>query len=142
MNTDINSMSFDQLVPTDSKYLKQGDVGEDGVILTIRGFKQEELKTDDGGTETKVILYFVEEGYKPMVLNRTNSELVGKATGAANAGEARGKKIVVYADPTVGFGGKITGGLRIKKISGPPVAPRQAAQTEDPFEDLESNIPF
>jgi hypothetical protein len=131
-------MSFDQLVPTDSKYLKQGDVGEDGVILTIRGFKQEDMKTDDGSTETKVILHFVEDGYKPMVLNRTNSELVGKATGAANAGEARGKQIVVYADPSVGFGGKVTGGLRIKKVAGAPAIPRQAAQAHE----MESDVPF
>lgn len=136
--TDLNSMSFDNLVPTNSKYLKQADVGEDGVVLTIKGFKQEELETDDGIPETKVILYFMEPDYKPMVLNKTNSQLLGKATGAATAGEARGKHIVVYSDPSVGFGGKMTGGLRIKRYStAQPAAPKG----KDPFAEFKDDIP-
>jgi len=134
--TNLNEMSFDDLVPTVSKYLKQQDVGEDGVILTIRGFKQEELESDDGTTELKVILYFQEDGYKPMVLNKTNAQLLGKATGVAKAGDAKGKKIVVYSDPSVGFGGKLTGGLRIKKVAGAPSAPSAAKQNDDPADDI------
>lgn len=138
--TDLNSMSFDNLVPTNSKYLKQADVGEDGVVLTIKGFKQEELETDDGAPETKVILYFMED-FKPMVLNKTNSQLLGKATGAATAGEARGKQIVVYSDPSVGFGGKMTGGLRIKRYStSQPAAPK--ASKDNGFEDMPNDPPF
>lgn len=130
MEQDLNSLSFSQLVPTNSNYLKKDDVGEDGVILTIKGFKQEILNTDSGD-ETKVIMYFVEEGYKPMVLNTTNATILGKITGAATAGDARGKKVVVYDDPTVSFGGKATGGLRLKKIAGAPSAPRQAKPAID-----------
>ena len=123
-------MSFDQLVPSESKYLAKGDVGEDGMILTIKGFRMETLKNDDG-EEDKVVLHFM-ENMKPMVINRTNAQLLGVVTGCKNAGEARGKKIVVYNDPTVGFGGKITGGLRIKKVAGEPKAPAVAA---DSFND-------
>lgn len=123
--TDLNNMSFDNLVPKNSKYLSKDDVGEDGMILTIKGFRMETLNNDDGD-EDKVILYFA-ENVKPMVLNRTNSQLIAVATGAKNTGDARGKQIVVYNDPTVGFGGKIMGGLRIKKVSG---APRQAPPVE------------
>jgi hypothetical protein len=138
-STDLNSLSFAQLVPTNSNYLKKEDVGEDGVILTIRGFKQETIKGDNGD-ETKVVMYFAEEGYKPMVLNNTNATILGKITGCQTAGEARGKQIVVYDDPTVSFGGKNTGGLRLKKVQGQPQAPRQAAQAAqstdsiDPFD--------
>lgn|SRR5512139_16336 len=131
MNKDLNMMSFDELVPTNSKYLKQTDVGEDGMVLTIKGFKQEDLESDDGSTETKVILYFMED-MKPMVLNKTNSQLLGKATGASTAGEARGKQIVVYSDPSVGFGGKMTGGLRIKRYStGTPAQPTKKSDNFD-----------
>ncbi len=136
--TDLNSLSFAQLVPTNSNYLKKDDVGEDGVILTIRGFKQETLKTDTGD-ETKVVMYFMEEGYKPMVLNTTNATILGKITGCQTAGEARGKQVVVYDDPTVSFGGKNTGGLRLKKVQGAPTAPKQAAKTADPFDQ---DVPF
>jgi hypothetical protein len=116
--TDLNSLNFDQLVPSNSKYLTKDDAGEDGLILTIKGVRLETLKGDDGD-EDKVVLHF-EEDVKPMVLNRTNSQLIGIATGAKNAGEAKGKQVVVYNDPTVSFGGKITGGLRIKKVAGAP----------------------
>ena len=128
---DLNSMSFDQLVPKNTLYLSRHDVGEDGVILTIKGFKQETLKSDSGD-EQKIVMYFQEAGYKPMVLNSTNSQILGKITGCATAGEARGRQVVVYDDPTVSFGGKATGGLRLKKVAGVPAAPRQPVV---PFSD-------
>ena|SRR6186713_2676724 len=131
--TDLNSLSFDQLVPSNSKYLTKDDVGEDGMILTIKGVKMETLKSDDGD-EDKVILYF-QEDIKPMVLNRTNSQLLGVVTGAKNAGEAKGKQVVVYNDATVSFGGRVTGGLRIKKVAGQP---KSAPKSGDP----DDGIPF
>ena len=131
--TDLNSLSFEQLVPSKSKYLAKDDVGEDGMILTVRGVRMETLETDDG-SEDKVILHFMEKDVKPMVLNRTNAQLLGIATGAKNASEARGKKIVVFNDATVSFGNKVTGGLRIKKVGG---APKAATEPE-----LNDDIPF
>lgn len=136
--TNINEMSFDQLVPTNSKYLKKEDVGEDGVILTIKGFKYETIESDDGD-EQKLIMYFEEDDYHPMVVNRTNAQLIAQATGAKNAGESRGKQVVVYNDPTIGFGGKVTGGIRVKKIAG---APKQARQNPADLSDIESDTPF
>jgi len=142
MNTDINSMSFDQLVPSNSTYLAKDDVGEDGVILTIKGFKMETIKGDDGDEE-KMVMYFDEPDFKPMIVNRTNAQLIGIATGAPNAGAARGKQVVVYNDATISFGGKVTGGIRIKKVAG---APRQAtAPTYAPGGDItemQSDEPF
>ena len=129
--TDLNSMTFDQLVPSKSKYLTKDDVGEDGLILTVKGFRMETLESDEGD-EDKMVLHFVED-IKPMVLNRTNAQLIAVATGAKVAGDAKGKKIVVFNDPTVSFGGKITGGLRIKKVSG---APKPAPTSTDPDDDI------
>lgn len=133
--TDINSMSFDDLVPSQSKYLSKSDVGEDGLVLTIKGFRMETLKSDEGD-EDKMVMHFMED-VKPMVLNRTNAQLLGVATGVKIAGEAKGKQIVVYNDPTVGFGGKITGGLRIKRVGGAPKqAPRNARPIDDDLGDM------
>lgn len=127
-----DAMSFDELVPSESKYLKKEDVGEAGLILTIAGFTRDNLEAD-GVTEEKTIMHFSED-VKPMVLNRTNSQLIPAVTGASNAGEAKGKQIVVYNDPTVGFGGKITGGLRIKSIQA--AQPAQAPQQPSPSSDI------
>jgi hypothetical protein len=114
----VNDMSFDELVPSKSKYLAKGDVGEDGLILTIKGFRMETLEGDHGD-EDKMVVHF-QGDVKPMVLNRTNAQLIAVATGASKAGDAVGKQVVVYNDPTIAFGGKITGGLRIRKITGAP----------------------
>ena len=89
MTTDLNKMSFDELVPTESKYLAKGDVGEDGMILTIKGFKREVLKGDDGDEE-KTVLYWAED-MKPLILNKTNSQLIPIITGVKIAGDAIGK---------------------------------------------------
>jgi hypothetical protein len=138
LKMNLNEMSFDQLVPTNSKYLKKEDVGDDGVILTIKGFKQEMVEGDNGD-EQKLIMYF-EENYNPMVVNRTNAQLLAIATGAANAGEARGKEIIVYNDPTISFGNKVTGGIRIKKLAG---APKSVQKTDvKDLSDIESDEPF
>lgn len=135
--TTLDNLSFDQLVPGESKYLKRQDVGEDGMVLTIKGFKVEMLKGDDGD-EDKVVMLFVED-VKPMILNRTNSSLLAVCTGIKTAGEAKGKQIVVYDDPTISFGGRVTGGLRIKKVPG---APRSAPRAATPPADLNDEISF
>ena len=144
---DMN-MSFEQLVPTNSNFMKKEDVGEDGVILTISGFSREQVNTDNSGTEEKVCLIFAEHGFKPMVLNSTNAQLLRIATGGTTPREVVGKQIVVYNDPTVSFGSKVTGGLRIKRIPG---APRQATRQPEPppyqsvpdnFADYNDDIPI
>lgn len=122
----LDDFNFDQLVPKDSKFLTKEDCGLDGIVLTIKGFTSEDMKTDDGGYEHKVLMHFVED-VKPMILNRTNSQLLAQATGVNRAGDAKGKQIIVVNDPSVSFGGKITGGLRIRKVPGPArVAARPA----------------
>lgn len=130
----VNEMTFDQLVPSKSKYLTKDDVGEDGLILTVKGFRMETLESDDGN-EDKMVLHFMED-VKPMVLNRTNAQLISIATGAKVAGDAKGKQVVVYNDPTVSFGGKITGGLRIKKLTSAPKQAAGKAVDQDPDDDI------
>ena len=129
----LDTLTFDQLVPTESKYLRKEDFDADGQILTIAGFRREDIKGDDGHLEEKIVLLFKELD-KGMVLNKTNSQLIPVATGARNAGEAKGKQIVVFRDDSVSFGGKIVGGLRIKKASGNTAKPKA--------DDFNSDVPF
>ena len=107
-----------------SKFLKQSDVG-DGVLVTISAVTQENVAKEGAEQEMKWALHF-DEFEKPMVLNSTNGQLIAKATGIENDIEIGwvGKKIVLFNDPNVSFGGKITGGIRVR-------APR--VQTEKPL---------
>lgn len=139
VNMDYNKMSFDQLVPANSKYLSKSDVGEDGVIATVKGFSETAVKDENGNTEDKMVVHFVED-LKPMILNRTNAQLLGAATNSRTVGEAVGKQVVVYVDPNVNFGGKLIGGLRIKKIPGAPQVARAATPAKSA--DFDDKVPF
>ena len=131
----VGEMSFDEAVPSNSKYLQKNDVGEDGRVLTIKGLRYEVLKSDDG-EEDKLVCHWMEPDVKPMVVNRTNAQLMGAATGSAKISDAKGKKVLVYSDPMIQFGGRVTGGLRIKK------APAETGPMGKGKPDFDDDIPF
>ena len=112
---------------SNSRFLSKGDVGEDGVVLTIARFSEEDVQTGDDDFESKTVMHF-EGSTKPMILNRTNAQLLGVATGVRTVGEAIGRQIVVFADPTIAFGGRVVGGLRIRKAPGSPRTAAAAAR--------------
>src|SRR5678815_2143489 len=113
--TELNQMTFDEFTPSNSRFLSKSDVGESGLALTIDRFKREEIQTDDDDWEEKSLVYF-KEHEKPLILNRTNSQLISVATGARTLADAIGRRVLVYTDPTVAYAGRIVGGLRIRKL--------------------------
>jgi len=123
-------MNLDELVKSKSDYLKKEDVGEDGVNLTIRGFKKVQVEGDNG-EEEKIAMFFAEENFKPLLLNITNKNRLKIATGEDTVEGVKGKTINVYNDPYVEIGGKITGGVRIRAAVG-------ATKTVP----LETDVPF
>ena len=128
----MQDISLDSLVPTQSDYLTKDDVGETGINLTIAGFKIDTVGKGENADQ-RCIMGFVED-HKPMVVNKTNMNRIKHITGAETTGQARGKKINVFNDPMVEYGGKLTGGIRIR-----PVAEAAAPQVDDDFAD---SIPF
>jgi hypothetical protein len=109
-----------------SKYLKKEDCGE-GILVTIASLKEQNVAKEGVEPEMKVCVFF-HEVEKPMVLNSTNAQLIAKITGHDDDIENtwQGAKIVLYNDPSISFGGKITGGIRVR-------APRTAAKPDLPF---------
>jgi len=96
----------------ESKYLKQSDL--DGEVeVTILKVGQLNVAREDAEPEMKWAAKF-QEFKKPMVLNSTNLQLLAKACESEESEEWIGKKVVIYADPNVSFGGKLVGGLRVK----------------------------
>lgn len=108
-----------------SNYLKKSDVTPP-LTVTISGMTQDNLAKDGQPPENKYVLQFSED-VKPMVLNTTNAQLIALVTGSEETNDWIGKKITLYNDPTISFGGRLTGGIRVQ-------VPAQG-QPNEPFND-------
>lgn len=97
----------------DSKFLKKDHVGRAGKTFTIKGCAQHNVAPDDKPVEMKWCLELTETD-KPMVMNSTNLDLAALALGSNNTDDWIGKKITLVEDPTIAFGGKLVGGIRVK----------------------------
>ena len=106
----------------ESKFLKKEDVGQ-GRLFTINKIEKVNVALEDQPKEEKWVTYFreVEKGF---VMNWTNLQLIAKAMGSDEVETWTGKQIVLYEDPNVSYGGKLTGGIRCR-------APKQNAQSGD-----------
>lgn len=96
----------------DSKFLKQDDVG-DGVIVTIKGCHEENVAKEGAEPEMKWCMTFAELA-KPLVLNSTNGQILAALLKSENSDDWTGKKVELYRDPNVSFGGKLVGGIRCR----------------------------
>lgn len=138
--------NINQMMP--SKYLKKEDVPQP-VIVTIRKFSHENVAPSGQPEEKKWIMHF-DEMENGMVMNPTNLQLTAIALGSEETEDWIGKQVVLYNDPNVSFGGKLTGGIRIRQVRRKPVSPPVAApamrQTPepatDPFGDMDDDIPY
>ncbi len=99
-----------------SKFLKKDDVGE-GVIVTIQGVSQENVAKEGVDPELKWCIHFTNLD-KPMVLNTTNMQLIAKFLKSEDTDDWENKRIILYDDPSVSFGGKLTGGIRVREFKG------------------------
>lgn len=95
----------------DSRFLTKEDV-EPPVTVTIKGYKEQGVEME-GEPERKKWTLFFHELDKPLVLNMTNGQRIEVVTGSAEFDDWIGKKITLYNDKTVSFGGKLTGGIRV-----------------------------
>lgn len=112
-------------------FIKGDDVKAGPKKVTITGV--EVAKFDKNGkTERKLQLVVDDAGdSKKVTLNATNLTAVQDAYGN-ETDEWEGKKVVLYHDPTVSYGGKRIGGLRIKVPGQKAVVP-----AEDVFAETE-----
>lgn len=138
-----------------SNYLKQSDFPQDYVV-TIRSIERKNIAMDGKPAEYKWLAEFA-EFEKPMVLNSTNIQLMGKACNSDDTDDWIGKQVIVYVDENVSFGGELVGGLRVRKhkqaapavpkAAGPRPAPatRPAAGVGPGMEDrpdVDDDVPY
>ncbi len=122
-------------------FLKQEDLQGKAVRVVIASVGLDDVKEDSGATVKKLLMHFVGKD-KTLILNRTNCEALESIIGTDDYGAWVGHSVVLFTDPTVRFGGKTVGGLRIRAVNGvAPVAPPPPPVTtsDDVFDD---EIPF
>jgi len=99
-----------------SRFLTQHDVGEDGRVVTVANVEQQNVAPENQPKELKWVMHFEEEWAKPLVLNRVNTELAAKVLKSDDTDDWAGKQIVAYQDPTINYGGKVIGGIRVRAV--------------------------
>lgn len=110
----------------ESKFLKKEDLNYDtGNLVTVKSIDRQNVGMNDGEEDLKWCMHF-NEFQKPMVLNSTNIQLATKALATDETDDWIGCKLVIYVDDNVSFGGKLVGGIRIRKPRG------QAGQQRPP----------
>lgn len=130
-----------------SQFLTKEDV-EPPVKVTIKGYKEQNVEME-GEPERKKWTLFFHELEKPLVLNMTNGQRIEVITGSAEFDDWVGKKITLYNDKSVSFGGKLTGGIRV--YVAPPTIESPSEPTyksnpdyvgDNPPAPLPDDIPF
>lgn len=108
----------------ESKFLTKEECGK-GILVTITELSQENVAKQGAEEELKYCLHF-EETEKPLVVNRINAQLIAQITNEEDTDNWAGHKVVLYNDPTIQFGGKLVGGIRVRA---PKIQPKAAAGT-------------
>lgn len=121
----------------ESRFLKRSDVGS-GTLMTIRKLTQENVAKEGVEPEMKWCLHF-DESDKPLVLNSTNAQLIAVITQEEDTDNWTDHKIVLYDDPSISFGGKLVGGIRIRAAKNQPKKPVGAKPV---FAAEDSDVPF
>ena len=99
-----------------AQFLKKDDIIPGGQVVTIAKFEMTDIEDRDVGTKQRMCVHF-QELDKPLVLNSTNAQALKLFTCAEMPFDAIGKKVEIYVDPSVSFGGQIIGGIRFRPAS-------------------------
>jgi hypothetical protein len=120
-----------------SKFLTQKDV-QKPILVTIVGYDEINVAKEGAEEELRWALLFKEID-KPFILNSTNGQIIESIIGSGDFDNWKNKKIVLYHDPNVSFGGKLVGGIRVRAAKNQAVQPADPEPEPEPTED---DIPF
>ena len=100
---------------TTSNYIKKEQIKSgEKLVLTIAGHDKENVGSKED-PDNKWVLHF-EEIEEKLTLNKTRGEALTEAFGSYEMDDWTGKKIAVYVDPNVKYGGKKVGGLAVEAV--------------------------
>jgi len=124
---------------TESKYLKQSDVDGD-LLVTISKIGKVNLAKEGDAPEYKWAMKF-EELQKPLILNATNLKRLARACNSQETDDWIGKKILLYVDPDIEFGGNVVGGIRVKAAENHG-ARQVPGKGKGPMGDMADDVPW
>ena len=112
-------------------YLKKEDLSEP-INTTLLWVKEEKVTAPGKGTKTRLVAYF--DGLsKGLVINMANAETLAELTGTDDYEKWADTTVQLYVDPDVKYGGKKTGGIRIRKPGTSTVPVHEPELVQDPF---------
>lgn len=120
-----------------SKFLTQKEV-QKPILVTIDNYEEVNVAKEGAEEELRWAL-ILKEVDKPFILNSTNGQIIQSITGSGDFDNWIGKKIVLYHDPNISFGGKLVGGIRVRAAKNQIVQPADPEPEPEPTED---DIPF
>ena len=126
-------MKVSDLLP--SRFLKKEDFAKP-TVYTIKHLAIEEVAKG----EEKPVLYFLEVT-KGLTLNKTKIKQLEAGYGD-DTDHWIGRKVRLSNDPTVDFGGKIVGGIKLELSKGKPVQAEPVAPPPPADDADEDTIPF
>jgi hypothetical protein len=117
-----------------SAFLKQSDFSDgESVLFTITHVDKRHFEARNGRPAgDRWVVSFEGTPERCLGLNQTNLALLAKWFGRRHRAWA-GQQVVVYRDESVSFGGRLVGGLRVRK----PSAHELAADDAVPFDQTE-----
>jgi hypothetical protein len=119
----------------ESKFLKKEDCNPP-ILVTIKNLTQENMAMEGDPPEMKWVIHFNEVA-KPMSLNSTNAQLIAQIVKSEETDDWTGHKIVLYSDPSISFGGKLVGGIRVRAPRNQPAAAPKPAPVAQPAPPIE-----
>lgn len=108
-----------------SKFLTKADVMTP-TLVTIRGYDRVNVALAGAEPDEKYVLHF-NETEKPLVLNSTNGQIIAAMTGSEDFDGWIGRKVVLYNDASISYGGRVTGGIRARAPKNQPATTAPAA---------------
>ena len=123
---------------TDSKFLKGTDFPNPKQV-TIRNIDKRNVARENQPKRMRAVATF-EEFDKGMVMNTTNLKRAARVLGSENTDDWAGKRIWIFYDEEVEFGGEIVGGLRVMLRS--PGQAEQRVTPTDRIQNMDDDVPF
>jgi hypothetical protein len=109
-------------------YCMPTDGGE--IILTIKSVRVESVPNPDGKKSDCTVVHWMEQNWKPMILNATNSKTISKLAKSPFIEKWQGLQVQIYTAKIKAFGEEHDA-LRIRTFAPKPTA----APTPDPIID-------